>query len=380
MEAKKRIYLDNAATTPLDPLVLEEMLPFFTNYFGNPSSIYSYGRETKLAIENARKKVAKIIGAKPAEVFFTSCGTESINTALNSAVHDLGCKHIISSDIEHHATLHTTQHMAKAGLVQLHNVNILENGHLDIAHLEELLTSIPEKKIVSLMHSNNEIGNLLDAETVSALCQANNALFLCDTVQTLGHIPIDVSKTHYDFITCSAHKFHGPKGVGFLYVNENIRIQPLMQGGAQERNMRAGTENTYGIVGLAKALELATAHIEADKTYVQGLKNYMAEELKKIIPNIVFNGDVFGNSLYTVLNVGIPYSEKNDMILFNLDIHGICVSGGSACSSGAMQGSHVIAKLGKENQDSSPIRFSFSRFTTKEEIDHTISVLKELLA
>lgn len=372
-----RIYLDNAATTPMDPEVFEAMKPYFTTFFGNPSSIYSYGRETRLAIENARKKVAKLIGARPGEVFFTSCGTESINTALNAAVKDLGCTHIITSPIEHHATLHTTQFLSDCKLASLHHVKLLENGHIDIADLEQLLANIDGKAIVSLMHANNEIGNLLDVEAVSNLCQKYNAIFLCDTVQTMGHLPIDVSKVHIDFITCSAHKFHGPKGIGFLYINENNKIHPYINGGAQERNMRAGTENTYGIVGLAKALEIAVNDMDKDIEKVQGLKTYMAEELKKAIPSVIFNGDTLGNSLYTVLSVSFPKNDKSDMLLFNLDIHNICVSGGSACSSGANQGSHVISHI-KHNDEMTPIRFSFSRFNTKEEIDTTINAIKEL--
>ena len=375
----KRIYLDNAATTPLAKEVLEAMMPYLEEKFGNPSSIYSYGRETRLAIETARKYVAKTIHAHPGEIFFTSCGTEGSNMAINAAVRELGCKHIISSPIEHHATLYTTEYLAKIGEAKLSFVKLLPNGHIDLEDLQKLLAESEEKTLVTLMHANNEIGNLLDVDAVSNLCTQYGAIFHCDTVQTVGHIPIDVSKTHFDFITCSAHKFHGPKGVGFVYINNNIKISPYIHGGSQERNMRAGTENLYGIVGLAKALQIATDEYEKESAYMQELKNYMAEELKKAFPGIKFNGDTLGKSLYTVLSVGLPKTEKSEMILMNLDIHNICASGGSACTSGADQGSHVIGAL-PNSSDIVPIRFSFSKYNTKEELDTVIQTMKELLS
>ncbi|MFT4205072.1 MAG: cysteine desulfurase family protein [Chitinophagaceae bacterium] len=375
---EKRIYLDNAATTPLAKEVLDAMLPYLEEKFGNPSSIYSYGRETRLAIENARKSVAKTIHAHPGEIFFTSCGTESSNMAINAAVRELGCKHIITSPIEHHATLYTTEYLAKIGEATLDFVQLLPNGHIDLHDLERLLQEKKERCLVSLMHANNEIGNLLDVDAVSQLCQKYNAIFHCDTVQTMGHIPIDISNTHFDFITCSAHKFHGPKGVGFIYINENIKIAPYIHGGSQERNMRAGTENLYGIVGLAKALQLATEDMEKDSVYIQSLKDYMAAGLKTHFPEITFSGDTLGDSLYTVLSVGLPRNEKTEMILMNFDIHDICVSGGSACTSGADQGSHVIRAI-HAGEDIVPIRFSFSKYNTKEEIDAVIDTMKRLL-
>ena len=374
----ERIYFDNAATTSLDPQVLEAMMPYLTEKFGNPSSIYSYGRESRMAVELARKSVAKILGAKPAEIFFTSGGTESSNTILHAAVYDLGCKHIISSPIEHHATLHTVEHLAKTAGIKLSWVNILPNGHVDLSHLEQLLENNPEKTIVSIMHANNEIGNMIDIHAVGAICKKYNAYFHSDTVQTVGHFPFKLSETPVDFITGAGHKFHGPKGVGILYINENIKINPLVHGGAQERNMRAGTENLYGIVGFAKALELATENHEKDSAHINGLRKYMHEQLIQHIPGVSFNGDTFGNSLYTLLSVNFPKNEKSEMILFNLDIHHICASGGSACSSGAQQGSHVISALGKGN-DIATIRFSFSKNNTKAEIDQVISKLKELI-
>jgi cysteine desulfurase len=263
-----RIYFDNAATTSLDPIVLEAMMPYLTEKFGNPSSIYSYGRESRMAIEQARKSVAKNLGAKPSEIFFTSGGTESSNTILHAAIYDLGCEHIISSPIEHHATLHTVEHLSKTAGIALSYVNILPNGHIDLAHLAALLESNSDKTIVSIMHANNEIGNMIDLHTVGTICKKYNALFHTDTVQTVGHFPLDLRNTPVHFITGAAHKFHGPKGVGLLYINENVRIKPFIFGGGQERNMRAGTENIYGIVGFAKALELATNTFENDKAYI----------------------------------------------------------------------------------------------------------------
>ena len=373
-----RIYFDNAASTPLDPVVLESMMPFLSEQFGNPSSIYSYGRETRMAIEQARKSVAKNLGARPSVIFFTSGGTESSNTILHAAIENLGCTHIISSPIEHHATLHTVQYLAKKENVQLSFVNILPNGHIDLAHLETLLINNTEKTIVSIMHANNEIGNMIDLFEIGSICKKHNAYFHSDTVQTVGHFSFDLSHTPVDFITGASHKFHGPKGIGILYINENIKINPFIHGGAQERNMRAGTENVYGIVGFAKALEIATTNYEKDSAYIQSLKKYLYDLLIEKIPGTSFNGDPFGKSLYTLLSVNFPKSEKTEMILFNLDIHHICASGGSACSSGAQQGSHVIQALNKESQLAT-IRFSFSKHNTKAEIDKVVETLASLL-
>ena len=371
-----RIYLDNAATTALDPLVLEAMMPFFTEKFGNPSSIYSYGRETRMAIEQARKSVAKILNAHPAEIFFTSGGTESSNTAIFSSIRDLGCKHIITSEIEHHAVSHAVDYLKNSGKVSVSFVKLLPDGHIDLEDLEKLLSSSTVKTLVTLMHANNEIGNMIDLYTVGTLCNSYNAIFHSDTVQSVGHFPFDLRNTPVHFITGSAHKFHGPKGIGLLYINENIRIQSFIHGGGQERNMRAGTENIYGIVGLSNALEIATNNFEVDKAYMLSLKLYMYEAFKKSIPSISFNGDVLGKSLYTVLNVNFPASEKSEMLLFNLDINHICASGGSACASGAEQGSHVIRAINVDPNQIA-VRFSFSKHNTKEEIDWVVAKLKE---
>jgi len=373
-----RIYLDNAATTSLDPQVLEAMMPYLTTHFGNPSSIYSYGRESRLAIENSRKTVGKILNAHPAEIFFTSGGTESSNAAITASVKDLGCKHIISSRIEHHATMHTVEYLYHSGQTALSYVKLLPNGHVDMDDLEKLLAESDEKCLVTLMHANNEIGNMLDIHAVGELCKLYNAIFHSDTVQTVGHFPFDLRNTPVHFITGAGHKFHGPKGVGMLYINENVKIKPFINGGSQERNMRAGTENLYGIVGFAKALQVSTENYEQESGFIRGLKVYMMEQLKKHIKVVSFNGDPLGRSLYAVLSVSFPKTEKSEMILFNLDINNICASGGSACTSGADAGSHVIQAI-NNNPNQVTVRFSFSKHNTKEEIDIVVEKLKEMI-
>jgi cysteine desulfurase len=374
----ERIYLDNAATTSLDPAVLAAMMPYLTTHFGNPSSIYSYGRESRMAIENARKTVAKLLNAHPAEIFFTSGGTESSNTAIRAAVRDLGCKHIISSSIEHHATTHTIEHLHKTGEAALSYVKLLPNGHIDLADLENLLINSKVKCLVTLMHANNEIGNMIDIHAVGEICKKYNAIFHSDTVQTVGHFPFNLRNTPVHFITGAGHKFHGPKGVGVLYINENIKITPFVHGGSQERNMRAGTENLYGIVGFAKALEIASEEYEKESNYIKRLKLYMMEQLKSNINGVVFNGDPLGASLYAVLSVSFPKTEKSEMILFNLDINNICASGGSACTSGADQGSHVIRAI-NNNPNQITVRFSFCKHNTTAEIDQVVEKLIELI-
>jgi cysteine desulfurase len=362
----------------MDPQVLEAMMPYMTDRFGNPSSIYSYGRETRLAIEMARKSVARILHATPAEIFFTSGGTESSNTAIFAAVRDLGCRRIITSAVEHHAVLHTVEYLAKRGEAELEFVKLTANGHVDMEDLEHLLASRKVKTLVTLMHANNEIGNMIDMAAVGELCKTYHAIFHSDTVQTVGHFPFDLEQTHVHFITGGGHKFHGPKGVGLLYVNESIRIHPHIHGGGQERNMRAGTENLYGIIGFARALELATENHERDSTYIGGLKSYMMEQMKAQLPDLTFHGDPDGRSLYTVLNVGFPKTEKTEMLLFNLDINHICASGGSACSSGADAGSHVIRAIYNDPAKVA-VRFSFSRHNTREEIDAVVAKLRDLM-
>ncbi len=374
----ERIYFDNAATTAIDPVVLEAMMPYLTEKFGNPSSIYSYGRESRLAIESGRKSVAKLLNAHPAEIFFTSGGTESSNTAITASVRDLGCTHIITSPLEHHATIHTVEHLHKRGEAAVRYLSVLPNGQIDLEDLEHKLAGSAGKTLVTLMHANNEIGNILDIHAVGELCKMYGAIFHSDTVQTIGHFPFDLRNTPVHFVTAAGHKFHGPKGVGMLYINENVRINPFIHGGSQERDMRAGTENVYGVVGFAKALELATAAYEADSAFIKGLKMYMMEELKKHIKGISFNGDPVGRSLYTVLSVSVPKTEKSEMLLFNLDINHICASGGSACTSGVEQGSHVIRAI-NNNPNQITVRFSFSKHNTRAEVDTVVRKLQDLI-
>ena len=371
-----KIYLDNAATTALDKEVFDAMLPYMTEHFGNPSSIHSFGRKTRSGIETARKIIAKNLNVSPSEIFFTSGGTEAINTAIRCAIHDLGIKHAITSKIEHHAVLHCLEVLEKDGKIKLSFVDLDKQGHVDLKNLEALLSS-DDKSLVSLMHANNEIGNLLPLKKVGDLCEKYNAIFHCDTTQTMAHYKLDLQGVNVHMVNGAAHKFHGPKGVGFLYLNSKIKINPFMYGGSQERNMRGGTENLYGIVGLGKAFEIAHRDMEAHQAHIQGLKTYMIEQLEKNIPGVEFNGDAKGSSLYTVLNVHFPATENAEMMLFNLDIAGIAASGGSACTSGSNQGSHVLKNIGSDMNRPS-VRFSFSKYNTKEEIDFCLSKLKEI--
>lgn len=372
-----KVYLDNAASTPLDKVVFDTMTPYFFENYGNPSSIHAYGRAARAAIERARKSIAGLLNAAPSEIFFTSGGTEADNTAIQCSIRHNRIKHAISSPIEHHAVLHTLEDLAKRGEVELHFVELDEKGRLVIESLEALLEIYPGS-FVSLMHGNNEIANVNDIQSIGELCEKYNAVFHSDTVQTMGHFKHDLQQIKVDFIVGSAHKFHGPKGVGFLYVNSNKKICPLIWGGAQERNMRGGTENVTGIVGMAKALEIAYAEMDQHKEYISGLKFYMADKIQSLIPGIEFNGDTLNeNSLYTVLNLSLPESEDNDMLLFNLDINNIFASGGSACSSGTDIGSHVLKHL-KVNPMRGHIRFSFSKLNTKEEIDYVVEKLVEV--
>lgn len=373
----KRVYFDNAATTPIDPEVADLMCELLKEKFGNPSSIHSYGRESRAIIERSRKQVASFLNVSPSEIFFTGGGTEADNMAIKCSVRDLGIERIISSPIEHHAVLYTVEELEREKKVQLDLLKINSKGYVDMDHLRELLGASTKKTLVSLMHANNEIGNMISLEEVGELCAEYGALFHSDTVQTMSHYRMDFSKLKVHFATSSAHKFHGPKGIGFLYINKDIAIKPMILGGSQERNMRAGTENVYGIAALAKAMEIAYRDMEEHQKHVQGIKSYMIQKLEELFPEIEFNGDPKGNSLYTVLNASFPSSEMNEMFLYNLDIEGVAASGGSACSSGSNVGSHVLNSLGKTSEGPA-IRFSFSRNNTKEDVDYAVSVLKEL--
>lgn len=373
-----RVYFDNAATTPVDKEVLKAMYEVMETQYGNPSSIHAHGREARTVIEKARKSIAGLLHASPAEFFFTSGGTEADNMAIRCGIVDYGIKHAITSGIEHHAVVHTLQALEKSGQIKLSYVNIDAKGNIDIQHLEELLKT-GERSFVSLMHANNELGTLTDIEAVGNLCEQYNAIYHCDTVQTMGHYPHDLSRLKVHFLVCAAHKLHGPKGVGFLYINHHIKINPMIFGGSQERNMRGGTENVYGIVGLAKSLEIAYKEMGAHQHYIQDLKTYMMDQLKENIPGIEFNGETDPEkSLYTVLNVSFPAMDMAEMLLFSLDIAGISASGGSACSSGTNIGSHVLNGI-NAIPDRPAVRFSFSKYNTKEEVDYVVAKVKENL-
>ncbi len=371
------VYFDNAATTPMDPEVIETMTDCMQRYFGNPSSIHSEGRKARALIEDARKKIARILNASIGEIFFTSGGTESNNMALKCAVRDLGVQKIISSATEHHCVLHTLEALKKQQNIEAIFLNVDQKGRVDLRQLENLLQDKGKKTLVSLMHANNEIGTLLPLEQVSGLCLSYGALFHSDTVQTVGHFPIDVAKTKINFLSGAAHKFHGPKGVGFIYINGDSMIAPFIDGGAQERNMRGGTENLYGIAGLAKALEMATEHSDERRSRILRVKNYLRDRLLETFDDVCFNGDE-RNSLYTVLSASFPPSPKTEVLLFNLDINGVCASGGSACSSGAEQGSHVLKAVGADPERKT-VRFSFSHYNTMEEADYVVEKLKTIL-
>ncbi|WP_339659665.1 cysteine desulfurase family protein [uncultured Polaribacter sp.] len=377
---KKAIYLDNAATTKIDSEVLELMHSSMQENYGNPSSTHQFGRKAKSAVETARKNIAKHFNVTAPEIIFTAGGTEADNLILNNAVLNLGVQRIITSKIEHHAVLHTCEFLERTKNIILEFVNVDEFGSIDLLHLEVLLSDSESKTLVSLMYINNEIGTILPADEIVVLCKKYNTLFHSDTVQAIAHYHLDLQKIPIDFIAASAHKFHGPKGVGFAFFKKGFGVLPMFYGGDQERGARSSTENVHSILGMEKALSIAIANLDSDKNYIENLKFYFITELQKISEDIQFNGlssDVEKSS-YTILNVRFPV--KNDMLLFSLDMAGIAVSGGSACQSGSNTGSHVLAEILKDAEaDKTSVRFSFSKYTTKEEIDSTIIKLKELL-
>ena len=376
----KTVYLDNAATTKIDDEVIEVMHAAMKENYGNPSSIHQFGRTAKSAVETARKNIASHFKASASEIIFTSGGTEADNLILYNAVLNLGVKRILTSKIEHHAVLHTVKYLSKAYDISVDYVKVNEFGEIDLQHLEELLISFNVKTLVSLMHVNNEIGAILDLQRVAQLCKQHDAFFHSDTVQTIGHFPLNLEQYPVDFIVASAHKFHGPKGVGFAYFKKGFGILPMLHGGDQEKGARSGTENVHAILGMEKALQIALNNIEEDKKYILELKSFFISELKTINNKIQFNGnsdDLVKNS-YTILNVRLP--QENAMLLFSLDLAGISVSGGSACQSGSNSGSHVLLEiLTPEENNKTSIRFSFSKYTTKEDIAYTIKKLKEIL-
>ena len=373
------IYLDNAATTSIDPEVWKEMQPYFEQFTANPSSIHSHGRQAKVIVEKARKTIATLLNASPSEIFFTSGGTEADNTVIQSCVLYGGIKTIITSPLEHHAVLHTSEAWEKLGMVDLKMVKVDANGVIDLADLETLLSASPNA-LVSLMQGNNEIGNLLDLHAVGNLCEKYGALFHSDTVQTMGHFVHNVQELPVHFLVGAGHKFHGPKGIGFLYAKSGTKFSPMMHGGAQERNQRGGTENVYGMVGIAKALSLAYEKMADHEIHIKDLKTYFIRGLQNNFPGIEFNGlsSDIEKSLYTVINVRFPQIQDGDMLLFKLDIEKISASGGSACSSGTSVGSHVLTAL-NPNAEGAAVRFSFSKNNTRAEIDRVLEVLRKII-
>ena len=373
-----KVYLDNAATTPIAPEIIEMMSQMMKTHFANPSSVHSFGRESKIIVESARKRIAKLLNTSPGSIFFTSGGTEADNMAIKCAIHDHKITHAITSKISHQAVLYPLQDLAKEGVIILSYIDIDKDGAVSLSHLKELLKD-NSRTFVSIMHANNEIGTLEDLKQIGEICKEYNAIFHSDTVQTIGHYPFNMQDLNVDFMAASAHKFHGPKGVGFIYISENIKIKPLIRGGGQERNMRAGTENIYGIAALAMAMEMAYEHLEEEVKYIKGLKKYMIEKLQTEIEDVQFYGKCtdIENSLYTVLSCHFPETDIAEMLLFNLDILGVACSGGSACASGGNKGSHVLTEIAP-NSKRPGIRFSFSKFNTKEDIDYTVAKLKEL--
>lgn len=374
----KRVYLDNAATTPMAPEIIEMMSEMMKTHFANPSSVHSFGRESKTVVENARKSIANLLNTSPGSIFFTSGGTEADNMAIKCGINDHKITHAITSKLSHHAVLYPLEDLAAEGKIKLSYIDIDENGVVSLSHLKELLANNP-RTFVSIMHANNEIGTIQDIKAIGDICKEYNAIFHSDTVQTVAHFPFDMQELNVDFIAASAHKFHGPKGVGFVYISENIQIKPLLRGGPQERNMRAGTENIYGIAALSMAMEMAYEHLEEEVKYIKGLKSYMIEKFKTEMPDVQFYGKCtdMDNSLYTVLSVNFPETDIAEMLLFNLDIMGISCSGGSACASGGSKSSHVLSGINPESKRPG-IRFSFSKYNTKEDIDFAVDKLKEL--
>jgi len=371
------IYLDNAATTPLDNEVYETMCSVMKNHYGNPSSVHAGGRNSRVLIEDSRSLIAGLLDVKPSELFFTSCATEAITTAIQGVVKSLGIRKIITTAVEHHAVIHAIEDVHKSIPVRVSFVRIDKNANLDLDHLEELLEE-EEKTLVIIMHANNETGSLFPVDKISRLCKEYHAVFLSDMVQSMGKYENRLSQHGPDITCCSAHKFHGPKGIGFLYLNENIHILPLITGGGQERNMRSGTENIYGIAGMAKAFEVAYRDMAKNNEYISKLKSYFVEKLKQYFPDMVFNASCDTKGLYNIINVSVPDIYNNKLLLQKLDIEHIAVSGGSACSSGVVSVSHVLRAL-LANADIPALRFSFSKYNTVEELNQTLVVLKKIL-
>ncbi len=379
----KKVYFDNAATTNLRKEVVHTMVNVLKTEYGNPSSTHSYGRSSKSLLESCRKEISKLFSVDASEIIFTSGGTEADNLVLNSSVQDLGVQRIITSKIEHHAVFHTVEKLQQKFNIEVAYVDLNKKGQVNLCHLEQLLNESSLKTLVSLMHVNNEIGNKLPLKEVALLCKEHGVLLHSDTVQSVGHYPISFQDIPIDFAAVAAHKFHGPKGVGFAFIRKNTGLKPYITGGAQERGLRAGTEPVYAIAGMTEALKLAYQNLEKERQYILDIKQYFKKEINKHIPGVSFNGncDDDAGSTFTILNLRLPISSEKAMLLvFQLDLKGIACSQGSACQSGSAEGSHVLsAILSSEEMKQPSIRFSFSIFNTKEEVDYVIATLKEFV-
>ena len=375
-----RVYLDNAATTQIAPEVIDYMAELMRSDYANPSSIHHGGRKSRILVENSRKKVSNYLNTSPGNIFFTSGGTEADNMAIRRGILDNNISHAITSSISHKAVIYPLEELSDKKKIVLNYIKLDNNGKIDLIHLEDLLKN-NSRTFVSIMHANNEIGTIQPIIEIGDLCKKYNAIFHCDTVQTMAHYPIDLQKINVDFITGSAHKFHGPKGVGFIYISDNIDIEPFISGGSQERNMRAGTENVHAIAGLARAMQISYENMDNDKEYISQIKKYMINQLMLNINDVQFNANCtdFDSSLFKILSVSFPKISESEMLLFNLDIKGISCSGGSACSAGNMSGSHVLDVICKDDNRTG-VRFSFSRYNTKEEIDYTVEKIKEIFS
>ena len=375
---KRRIYLDNASTTPIHTEIIEMMSEMMRSNFANPSSAHSFGREVKIIVESARKKIADLLNTSPGSIFFTSGGTEADNMAIRCGIQDYNIKHVITSKISHHAVLYPIQDLENNGIIKVSYIDIDKDGVVSLSHLKELLADNP-RTFVSIMHANNEIGTIQELKKIGDICKKYDAIFHSDTVQTIAHYPFNMKELNVDFMAASAHKFHGPKGVGFIYISENIKINPLLRGGGQERNMRAGTENFCAIAGMSMAMSIAYQNLKKETTYIKGLKRYMIDKLKTELDDVQFYARCsdIENSLYTVLSCHFPETDISEMLLFNLDILGISCSGGSACASGVSKGSHVLKEILPDSKRPG-IRFSFSKYNTKDDIDFAVAKLKEL--
>ena len=379
-----KVYFDNAATTPMRKEVIESISSVMEECYGNPSSSHAFGRTAKTYIETARKAIANLLNAMPQEIIFTSGGTESDNMILNCAVKDLKVTTLISSSIEHHAVLHALEALQKTHKINIAYVKVDNKGTIDLNHLEQLLQKDDSKKLVSLMHVNNEIGNILDLKKVGDMCHKYEALFHTDAVQGIGHFEFDLEELPIDFLSSAAHKFHGPKGIGFSFIRKNSGLEPFIHGGAQERGLRAGTESVHNIVGMYKALQIAYQNLKKEKKLVASIKEHFKSSLLNIFPEVKFNGCSGENSIstYTLINVAFPISqEKASLLDFHLDLKGIACSKGSACQSGSTSGSHVLNTIQSDEIKSWPsLRFSFSIFNTKEEVDYVMNVLEEFVS